>query len=249
MKQGALIIFVSISISVLLAELWTNIAVAIENNPVQGVHQDILSEMEEEEPKILPQVEILWRHTLVKNPTLQLAIQKIGEKTGQIKLKEKTHWTNRMLGSLIQIGGMGGAVATGSPAPLVGSTVLGRITASDKVASQLTAVNSSDMVILAKEIEQAQSLLILNYLKYTHAGEAIKRVQKDLDELHNQAKKIAQDSPRLTDTLNAHLIQQTFKLEEVQNQFRTYRHLLILSAGEEGVAEIDKLVNNESHTL
>lgn len=219
---------------------------AYNNNPIQGAHQDIQSEMEELEPQILPHVEILWRYTLKRNPTLQLALQKMAEKTGQLQIKDKSEWTGRMLQGLIQLGGMGGAMAVGSPAPLIGSTVLGRMTAPDTAPSQLTAVTSADLVILAREIEQAQNHLILGYVQYRQAIDARDEIQQALDAMQSQSRQLPQDSPQTLEAFRYLLLDQSLKLQQAQNDIATYRNLLILSVGEEGVAEIDQLVNNKT---
>jgi hypothetical protein len=157
------------------------------NNPIQGMHQDIVSEMEEVEPEILPHVDLLWRHTLQRSPTLQLALQKMAEKTGQVKVRDRSTWTGQMLQGIVQLGGIGGAVMMGSPAPIIGSAVVGRMTAPDTVPAQLTQVTSADLVILTREIEDAQSHLIINYLQYRQALAEQDKIREDLAELKNQS--------------------------------------------------------------
>lgn len=221
---------------------------AFNNSPVQGLHQEILSEMETEEPRILPPVEILWRHTLQRNPTLQLALQKLAEKTGRIKPHEKSAWTQRMLQGLIQIGGMGGAVVTGSPAPLVGSTVLGRIANPGTLPGNLTAVTSADLVILAREIEEAQSQLIVNYVRYRQAQQEKAQLETSLATLENQLKSVTQDTAFIADTLQARRMHQSLEIRQAQNTVDTYRNLLILSAGEAAMREVDQLRSSEDNS-
>src|SRR5436190_328437 len=112
--QKTIIFFLSILITVSAPV----VVASVNNSALQGFHQDMQSEMEKDEPQLLPSVEVLWRSALTKNTTLQLALQKIGEKTGAIK--DKKAWTQKLLAGMIQAGGIGGAVALGNPAPMVG---------------------------------------------------------------------------------------------------------------------------------
>ncbi len=238
-------------IAVLVALLhWQGkMAMAFENNPVQGAHQDILSEMEETEPQILPEVDILWRATLQRNPTLQLALQKIGEKTGQLKAKEKANFTQKMLQGLIQFGGMGGAALTGSPAPLVGSAMVGRMAAQSKVPSQLTQVTSADLVLLAREIEQAQSQLLTNYMHYRNAQTQVNQLEASLNRLRQEAQEMAAEpSDDVEDTMAALASDQDLKLAQARHALQTYRHLLVLSAGEPAVKDVENRVYNKTNS-
>lgn len=215
---------------------------AFNNSPVQGLHQEIQSEMEIEEPEILPYVEVLWRHALMRNPTLQLAIQKMAEKTGKISDKEKSSWTQNMLQGLIQMGGFGGAVVTGNPTPLIGSTVLSHITAPTTAPKRLTEVTSADLVILTREIEQAQSQLILNFYHYRQALDMKAHLQHNLDNLQQHTKTLPQDSAYAMSLAQTLLTTQATQLQSAMENARIYRNLLVLTCGEEAVAEVDTMI-------
>lgn len=219
---------------------------AYNDSPLQGLHQDIQSEMEEEEPKLLPAMEILWRGTVQLNPTLQLALQKMNEKTGQTKSKDKGNWTQGLLRSLVHLGGLGGSVALGSPAPLIGSTVLGRMTAPEVAAKRLTEVTSADLVILAREIEQAQTQLINHYLQYRQALEEYDMVQAGLTSLQDYTKKVPQEDTQVQALITSFTIDRSLKVQQALHSIQRTRQLLVLQAGEAAVAEVDKVGHNNT---
>lgn len=242
MKRGALhhlllcgTLLTSLGGSVPMAE-------AFQNEPIQGLHQEISSQMEELEPTILPNVDRLWRGTVMRSATLQLALQKMAEKTGKISTKDtgKKDWTSRMLRSAIQFGGMGGAIVTGSAAPLVGSAFLGRITQPNQIPQRLTEVTSADLVILAKEIEQAQSDLLLTYLRYRQSKETVSAFQTQVDAWQNSSTQGAEDSLLYADMVNTFVLNQSQKLRAARADMAKYRNLLVLAAGEDSVKEVDQ---------
>lgn len=242
-RLATLVTGITLLLSGLMLPLAAQANTPFANDPLQGQHQNLLSEMEEEEAQILPQVELLWRSTLMRNPTLQLALQKINEKTGQISPKEKSSWTQNMLQGLIQIGGFGGAAVAGSAAPLVGSAMLSRMTAPDVVAKRLTVVTSADLVILAREIEDAQSHLIVNYMKYRHAQAQTRQLELTLNRLQHQSRSLPQDLPEAADTLHTLIVQHSLQLQQARQAAETYRNLLVLTAGDKAVDEVDQQVN------
>jgi hypothetical protein len=212
---------------------------ALTNNAIQGAHQEMLSEMETEEPQIFSPVEVLWRNTLQRDPTLQLALQKMAEKTGQVKPQDKANWTNMMLKSLVQAGGIGGSIMAGNPGPLMGSSILNRMTVPAEENKALTTVTSADLVILAREIEEAQVQLVFNFLKYRQAVQEHDKIQADLETLENQSKTVSAD---ISQIMQATLSEQNLKLQHVQDNLMAYRNLLVLAAGGPAMDQVDQLM-------
>ncbi len=224
----------------LMGSLLMHTALAFNNSPVEGIHQDLQSQMVTEEHQILPQIEALWRSTLQRNPSLQIALEKIAEKTGKVKPKDKIAWTEKMLQGIIQIGGIGGSMLASSPAPLVGSTILGRMTAPDQSPQRLTMVTSADLVVLTREIEQVQSQLVLNYLQFQQAQDEVTQLKSSLSTLETQSKPISQESPQTADMINVILLNQKQKLQQAEETVQTYRNLLVLAAGDQAVSQVEK---------
>lgn len=231
---------VVLALALTWALIQTQNGFAFFNNPVQGSHLDLQLEMEEIEPKILPDLEILWRGALLRNPTLQLALQKMAEKTGEKPKKNKSEWTEAILRNMVQLGGIGGAVALGNPAPIVGSTVISRATVKDKAAERLTEVTSADLVILAKEIEQAQANLLIQYVHYKQSKETVALLDEQLSRLTEQSKTLTENSPQLADTVRTLVVTTSLKREQARNQLETDRSLLILATSEATLNEVEQ---------
>jgi len=234
MKKLWIIIALATLLSPLSSSAW-----ALDNNPLQGAHQEMLSEMETEEPQIFPPVEILWRNALQRDPTLQLALQKMAEKTGRVKPQDKANWTNAMLKGLVQAGGIGGSIMAGNPGPLMGSSILNRMSAPAEENKALTTVTSADLVILAREIEEAQVQLVFNFLKYRQAVQEHDKIQTDLETLQSQSKTASAD---ISQILQATLSDQNLKLQHVQDNLMAYRNLLVLAAGGPAMNQVDQLM-------
>jgi hypothetical protein len=217
-----------------------NLAFGFNNDPLQGMHQELLSEIDDLEPTLLPELEILWRGTLQRNSSIQLALEKMAEKTGQLKHKDRSAWTQNMLRGLVQIGGFGGAALAGNPAPLLGSAFITRATAPDTVAKELTKVTSADLVILTREIEETQSQLLLNFLSYRQSCESYKQQLQAIEQHHALAKSLPQDNPDVTDLLRTTSLQSSFELQQIEGKLQSNRQVLVLLSGENAVKEVDK---------
>ncbi len=219
---------------------------AEENSPTQDLHQEIQAEMEKEEPQLLPPVEILWRATLVKNPTIQLALQKMASKTGQLQPQKKSLWTQSLIQGLIQLGGISTAVVSGSAAPLIGSNVLSHVTTPDMAPERLVQVTSADLVLLAKEVEEAQKELILNFLSYRQAKEMEATLNANRKALEQSLTHLPKDTDVSSDILHTLLSKENLKITEAHQTTQMYRNVLVLMAGEDALAEAEKYENNSN---
>jgi len=218
----------------------------INNSPIQGLHQDIQSQMEDEEKQLLPSMEVLWRATLEHNTGLQLALQKLAEKSGAVK--DKAKFAREVLQTIVQAGGMGASVALANPAPMIGSSVINRITTPDTTAQKLQAVNGADLVVLAKEVEQAQDQLILNYMQYRQSVDELGKIQQSLDTMQQQSQTIPTDYPQTAGILRSLALEETLQKEQTEASIARYRNVLVLSCGEPAVIKADQMLAKQSHT-
>ena len=240
------------AISLLLGSLLIigkNGSVVYAQSTLEALHHTVQADMEDEEPLLFPPVEILWRGTLQRSPTLQLALQKMSKKMSGKNTTDRSLWTGQFLQNILQIGGMGSSVMLGNPAPMIGGTMLGHMTAPDETSKRLTATTSADLVILSRDIEEAQGQLITNYLQYSQAKVHVAYLQSMLDrfsqdQTQNSASHV-QESTHLSDMFPTLIHDQTFRLKEAQDTVQTYRNLLVLSSGEEAVAAMEQWRDKE----
>jgi hypothetical protein len=212
----------------------------------QNTHQELLSQMEALEPQLLPGVQLLWQGVLGRNATIQMALQKIAEKSAQGKPKNKTQWTQDMLQGVVRLGGYGGSILTGSPVPMLGTSTVGRIMESGKAARRLTEISSADIVILSREVEKTQSDLLSQYVQYLHQLEDISLSERQITQLTGlwAEKAIYSNTPQnpfIGQMHQALLKNQLVVLEEARNRARTIRQLLVLAAGEDAIKAVDQL--------
>lgn len=216
----------------------------INNSPIQGMHQEIQLQMDEEEKLLLPSMEVLWRATLQHNTALQLALQKLAEKSGTVK--DKALFARQVFQTIVQAGGMGTAVALGNPAPLIGSSVVNRITTPDTNAQRMSAVTGADLVVLAKEVEQAQDQLLLNYMQYRQAMDELTKLEQSLDTLQEQTKTIPADYPQAAGVLRSLALEETLQKEQTEASITRFRNVLILTCGEPAIVQADQLAKGKT---
>ncbi len=219
-----------------------------EMSALESLQTQIQVETQDRLTVQMPQIEALWRERVRRDPTLQLALQKLAEKTGQWKPDKKAAWTHNLLQQMIQLGGLGGAMMTGSPAPMVGSAVLGRMAQPTKASKRLTTVTSADLVILAREIEEAQRDLILVVLAYRETQQDVETLQQHIDVLQDWSKQRGQVGLEMTDMLHNSLLQKAFRLQQVKDKARANRQLLVLYAGETAVTNLDQALSPAPQT-
>ncbi len=210
------------------------------DNPVYGLHQDIISDMDAQEARMAPEMETLWRAMLMRNTTLQLALKKLAEKSGQLKPQDKGLLTHKVLETMIQIGGMGGSILTASPAPLMGSAMVSRLVEPNTAPSQLTEVRGTDLALLTRQIDDAQTELISNYWLFRNSLTDLGKAETNLQKFTTDAGLVVQAHPETAETLESLKRQKQIALDEMRSRAEHYRYQLVMACGEEAVQAVEQ---------
>lgn len=141
-----------------------------------------LSSFQEEVTTYEPHLQALWVSRLENSTTILLALQKLNEKTGNIKAKDKVRFRQRILQSAVSLGSLGASAFTGSSAPLVGGNMLSSIAGPNNFKAYLENVSNADMVLLARAVEEEQAGLMKQYLELRQALEEKKLIEAQMNE-------------------------------------------------------------------
>lgn len=135
---------------------------------IQQQHVDVAHAVRDEDDTALADIALLWQTAVERSGTIRFAIEKLSRKNATGEVPKGQTFTNRMLKSLARVGGVAGTVVTGTPAGLVGGSMVEQMLQDSPTTSALTHVTDADMLLLAKEVETLQSSLIDRYYSYRH---------------------------------------------------------------------------------
>lgn len=139
-----------------------------QSQRIQQQHTDIAHAVRDEDEVALSDIALLWQTAVERSGTIRFAIEKLSRKNAAGDVPKAEGFTNRMLKSLARVGGVAGTVVTGTPAGLVGGSMVEQMLQKSPTTSALTHVTDADMLLLAKEVETLQSTLIERYYDYRH---------------------------------------------------------------------------------
>jgi hypothetical protein len=131
------------------------------------IAQEIHDELAEEQETILQDLRVLWQAAAQNSETIKFAIYKLSKPDGE-KIDE--NMVKKILAPIANIAPMIGYGSTNpiaASSSLLGGGMLSSILADDSaINNQLTRVTDSDLVILAKEIDDLQKRLVCLYYNY-----------------------------------------------------------------------------------
>lgn len=150
-------------------------------------NQAIFNELKDEEETSTKDVAMLWQSAVERSGTIRYAIEKLSRRDATGKPVANDSFTKRMLQSIARVGGVAGSVWTGNPAAMMSGGMVEQLIQGDPTDPALVRVTDADMLILAKEVESLQSLVIESYYSYKHTQERWQISQeaiKTLDKYH-----------------------------------------------------------------
>ena len=131
----------------------------------------IFNELRDDEEMAISDIGMLWQAAVERSGAIRYAIEKLSRRDATGKPVEGDSFTKRALQSLVHLGGVAGTMWSGTPAGLIGSSMIQDIMRGHPGDSALSRVTDADMVILAREVETLQADLIRLYYQYRHARE------------------------------------------------------------------------------
>lgn len=167
-------------------------AQSIENNDknltyadlsLKKISEDIISELEAENPQIVRDLEVLWVGVAQGSETIRYAIYKLsnpdGDKTSDNALK-------KIIKPIASFSTIAGTAFSSNPfvasSALVGGSLLGKLGTTDADLNyKYTKVSDTGMVLLVRKIDKLQEKLLLSYLEYKKCEKAYNIAFKALE--------------------------------------------------------------------
>lgn len=205
----------------------------------------IYNEIRDEEDLSLVDIGMLWEAAVTRSGTTRYAIEKLSRRDATGKPVEGDHFSKRMLGSLVHLGGVAGSMWTGTPAGLIGSGMIQDIMAGSPQNSALARVTDADMVLLAKQVEELQTQLIQLYYGYKHAKEKLalaQEAQSTINKYCNHAETLASNgqSEALKPLMQSLAESARQDVQNAQQTLNSSRSALSGLVGPEAIAALDQ---------
>lgn len=211
------------------------------------LHQQLSSQMASEEAQLMADLDFLWRHALQNNPSVLMAMEKMANKSEENKTaqaKSKKAFASTMLKQAISLGGLGSAIALGSPLPMVGSSVFSQFTSITDAQQQLNNITPTDMVLLAREISHIQTQLVKAYLDYKLNTQQESFYQTLSQQLGAQVAQHSLAHQPVPESLNQQLLDSQWKLKQAQAHRLMARQVLMWSCGSQALDALDQRLAN-----
>ncbi len=146
-------------------------------------HRTIAQELRDAEELAVSDLALLWQAAVERSGTIRFAIEKLSRRTATGDIQTGPGFTQRMVQSMARLGGVAGSLWTGTPAGVMGGSLVEQMVSGDPSNSAISRITDADMLILAKEVEHLQSAVISSYYEYKHAHGLWKLSQKAKREL------------------------------------------------------------------
>jgi hypothetical protein len=216
-------------------------SVTAESALHQLSHQ-IANEAGDRQPDIAKDMALLWQSAVERSGTIRYAIEKLSRRDATGKPIQAS-FNQRLLQSVVHLGGVAGTLVTQNPAGMMGGSILQDALKADPTqAGQL--ISDADMVILAKAVETLQYDLMAHYMDYCRQ-EAVWQVGKNaVRALTIQARR-AENNPDAA--LYVDLLVQTAAQDEqrLKQEFISARNALSLLVGSDALVALETLRNQD----
>ena len=200
---------------------------------LEELNRRIQNEVVDEEQVVARDLALLWQAAVERNSTIRFAIEKLSRRDATGK-STADPWTKKLLGSLVNLGGVAGSVLTQSPVGILGSGVVQEAMADGPPDPSRLPVTDADMVILAKSLDHLQTQLFETYLTYVRQKRLLKLSQDantDMLRQLSQSDSIAAET--LLDITHQDMLRQ-------QQAFASARTALTLITGPEAVLALEQ---------
>jgi hypothetical protein len=200
---------------------------------LEELNRRIQNEVIDEEQVVARDLALLWQAAVERNSTIRFAIEKLSRRDATGK-STADPWTKKLLGSLVNLGGVAGSVLTQSPVGILGSGVVQEAMADGPPDPSRLPVTDADMVILAKSLDHLQTQLFETYLTYVREKRLLKLSQdadRDMKQQLTRSDSIAAET--LMDITHQDMLRH-------QQAYASARTALTLITGPEAVLALEQ---------
>jgi len=210
---------------------------------VKYLSNEITGEMEEESPKMLSDLSILYNSAIQRSETIRYAIYKLSNPEEN---KPDESAIKKILRPIASFSSIAGTALSDNPymatASLIGGSLIGAATDDDKrINYKFTKVNDADMVVLVRKIDELQKKLLFLYMDYISAKELY---NMSLDNL--EKRKIMYETIQKDGTKEQLLVADTFYrsaqeyVAKAKAKYHLSRTILENLCGKEALETIEK---------
>lgn len=214
---------------------------------VQWSHEQLSKKFEAAEVTFAPHLQALWYAHLQSSPTIVMALNKLEEKSGKkLKDKEKTAWRTRFFRGLLQATAFGASSVVGNAAPMIGAAAVNSATAPDQLKYHLEAIDSVDLIQLAKQVEDEQVELLSHYLKLRDAIGMEKTMKQQLEAVQGFGAQLPQtDAAKVAQYFSLHQLSAR-RVAQAEAKVNDARSALILMSNRDVVLDVENQIRTES---
>ncbi|MEW5821739.1 MAG: hypothetical protein AB1782_16210 [Cyanobacteriota bacterium] len=222
----------------------TNRPFVSHNTGIRKEADEIEFELRLEEKRALRDLRILWSSAIEKSTTIRLAIQKLSN-PDEAENIDKSIMSKMLspLASLAPMAMMASSSASQTAGALIGGGMLGTL-ASDvdnEYNRALLRVSDYDLIMLAKEVDELQAKIVINYYEYYHALQRMIESEKAMEKAYELYVK-AQE----TNNFAANTAADAFYREAKQNYLNSKHNFLSARTALEQISGNDAIVYIEN---
>lgn len=141
---------------------------------INQLAKEIKGLLDESKPADLENLRILWQASVQRSETLRFAIYKLSNPNGEIEKKSAVKKILSPLAAFSPMIGAGtGSIITGSSAILGGSLLASVLSDDSFINNKLSKVTDTELVLLAQQTDNLQSILVKNYYDYKNSLEKL----------------------------------------------------------------------------
>lgn len=131
-------------------------------------HDAIRNELRDDQELALTDITLLWQAAVERSGAIRYAIEKLSRRDAVGKPLGDS-FTKRVFQNIVRLGGVAGSMWTGTPAGVLGGSLVEDVLRGDPTTSAMGRVTDADMLLLAKEVESLQTQVIEAYYTYRQA--------------------------------------------------------------------------------
>lgn len=204
------------------------------------IAQEIGIELKDEEENMMNDLTFLWPYAVENSETIKFAIYKLSDPQDKDKEKEKTKVKNLLkpIAAIAPVAAMGSSSAMLGGSALIGGSFLQEILQGGKtpLEKHIEKVTDTDLVLLAKSVEELQTKLVITYYDYITA----KKVLFMTDEILKNRHKYYIQMQNSTD--KNLVIADTFYRDAIQKQTKAREDFLIKRSSLEQIVGSEAIV-------
>ncbi|MDX2085931.1 MAG: hypothetical protein SFZ03_11150 [Candidatus Melainabacteria bacterium] len=163
---------------------------------VQFQNRSISQELKDDQERSVQDLAMLWQAAVERSGTIRYAIEKLSRRDATGKPVEDDGFTRKTLQSIARLGGVASSMWTGTPAGLLGGSLVDEALHkdADPMAVAQRPITDADMLILAKAVDGLQAQVIETYYQYQYAKERLSMARQSVQLVAKYSQRLQEQS-------------------------------------------------------